>query len=222
MKAIIITWVSRGLWKDILEIFAKNNIFVYWLTRHNSEKLNLENIEIINCDIRKLHNIQSAKEHILTWPHEIIGIINNAWIWYRKDVIDETYEEITDTIETNLLGSIYCTKEFLPLLISKKFWTIITISSTAAFQWKAWRSTYAATKAALNLYMESLREEVKNENISISLICPWALCTPMRDPKEIRELKSTMLESKAVAKHVWQIFENNLLGLQTKVSIIQK
>lgn len=207
MSTLCITWWTSGLGESIVRYYINNNRKVIVLARNEKKLKTLKselwiNFEYYVCDIRYKTQLQNVFEQIT----DIDCLINNSGIWYWKTVYEESLDHIEDTIMTNLIWAIRCTRLALPKMIENNNWVIINIGSIQATRWKIWASTYGASKAWLKMYTDILREEIKKENIKVISIHPWKIETPMRDSDELEEFKNRMLDPNQVAKIIYESY----------------
>ncbi len=107
-------------------------------------------------------------------------LVNNAGIYGPKGTIEEAdWEEWKRTIEINLYGVIYTCKAVLPHFRKNRYGKIINLSGGGATNPLPRLSAYAASKAAVARFSETLAEEVKEYRIDVNLIAPGALKTRM-------------------------------------------
>ncbi len=90
-------------------------------------------------------------------------------------------EAIETTMRVNILGVIYSIEAVLPAMLRRRSGQIVAISSLAAYKGLPGESAYCASKAAVNVYMEGLRIELKQTNIKIVTVCPGFVDTAMND-----------------------------------------
>lgn len=196
-KVICITGGSSGIGKSIAYNFARINCKVYISGRRNSElertvrEFSKEKLKItaIPCNVSSELNVNQVVKQIIKEEGKIDCLVNNAGITVFKSVLDISNREARDIINTNLLGSIYCTKSVLPYMIERKSGLIINISSIAAKKVYLKSSVYSASKAGLNAFADCLREEVREYGIKVVNILPGPTETPMWD-REIRKNSS--------------------------------
>lgn len=221
-KIIWITGGSSGIGKAIAYNFAKINCKVYISGRRNSElertikEFSKEKLKIkaIPCNVASEVNVSQVVKTIIREEGKIDCLINNAGITVFKNVIDTSNREAKDIIDTNLLGTIYCTKHVLPYMIEKKSGLIINISSFASKKIYPKSAVYSASKAGLNAFANCLREEVREYGIKVVTILPGATETPMWD-KEIRKIASEkMMKADDLAHLVVSVFlqPNNIVS----------
>lgn len=105
--------------------------------------------------------------------------INNAALAYQG-VSDGDYSEWSKVVNTNLTGYIACTHQALERMKDKKRGHIINIGSMSADVREKDSSVYVATKSAIQGFTESLRKEVNEQGIKVTLIEPGAVGTDMQ------------------------------------------
>ena len=89
------------------------------------------------------------------------------------------------TIDVNLKGVLYGIAAALPHMIRQKSGHIINVSSVAAYKVRPGSAVYAATKAAVRMLSEGLRQEVKPYNIRTTIISPGAIQSEL--PQSVNE-----------------------------------
>ncbi|PRZ43338.1 3-oxoacyl-[acyl-carrier protein] reductase/meso-butanediol dehydrogenase/(S,S)-butanediol dehydrogenase/diacetyl reductase [Antricoccus suffuscus] len=100
----------------------------------------------------------------------------------RKSVLDVDSDVWAKVIEVNLVGTFYCTKALLPLMIrGKKGGSIINISSIAGRQMQPEVSAYQASKAGVHALTGSLAAEVGEHQIRVNAIAPGIIDTSRMD-----------------------------------------
>ena len=96
-------------------------------------------------------------------------------------MVDNDVEEWIKTVNINLIGTFLCSKMVLPVMIERRRGKIINLSGGGATGPRPRFSAYAASKAAVVRFTETLAEEVKEFNIQVNAIAPGALSTRMHD-----------------------------------------
>ena len=206
-QGIWITGASSGIGRATATEFARigANVFasarrVTELERLNSELQNEKlSVEIFPCNVASSANVEQAVKKI-TASHQINCLINNAGITSFKEAEANSVQEITDIINTNLLGAIYSIKYVLPHMIEHGGGTIINILSVVTKKIFTSSSAYAASKMGLKGYTESLREEVRKYNIKVINIIPGATETTMWSPEIRKENADKMMTSEDIAR----------------------
>ncbi len=109
-------------------------------------------------------------------------LVNNAGIYGPKGPIEENdWTEWVRAIEINLFGSVLPARALIPQLRAVGGGKIIQISGGGATSPLAGLSSYAASKAAVVRFAETLALELREDNIDVNAIAPGALNTRMLD-----------------------------------------
>ncbi|MCU1335884.1 MAG: short-chain dehydrogenase/reductase [Bryobacterales bacterium] len=104
-------------------------------------------------------------------------LVNNAGIGVFRHVRELSIEEWKNTIETNLYGAFYCSREALVRFGTKGGGYIVNISSLAGANAFAGGSAYNASKFGLNGFTDAMMQDVRSENVRVSTIMPGSVAT---------------------------------------------
>jgi uncharacterized oxidoreductase len=124
-------------------------------------------------------------------------LINNAGIMKTINVLDQdlSLKDLTQEIETNLMGPIRMVKQFLPHLKSKSNSAIVNVSSGLAFVPLPISPVYCATKAGLHSYTLSLRAQLKKTAVKIFELAPPATQTELLGDMSKEDMKGISIMS---------------------------
>jgi 3-oxoacyl-[acyl-carrier protein] reductase len=113
---------------------------------------------------------------------DLLGLVNNAGVLGPKGVLEDVeWNEWWRTIEINLRGTVVCCRAVLPLLRRAKYGKIVNLSGGGATAPMPRMSAYAASKAAVVRFTETLAAEYAGHNIDVNAIAPGALNTRILD-----------------------------------------
>lgn len=104
-------------------------------------------------------------------------LVNNAGIGARSTLEHMRAEEIAQVVNVNLMGAMQATRAVLPGMIERRHGAIISVASVAGLV--AVDPVYSATKFGLRGFSLSLRREVRQSGISVSLVSPGFIRTPL-------------------------------------------
>lgn len=183
-KRVWITGGSSGLGEALAYAFADEGANLILSSRKIAE---LERVKA-NCnskvdvhvevlDMMKHEQIPETAERLLAKFGTIDVLVNNAGISQRGLVKDTLLDVDKRIMDINYFGVVALTKALLPCMIDQKSGHIIAMSSLVGKFGSPLRSTYAASKHALHGFFDSLRAEVVNDNIKVTLICPGYIHT---------------------------------------------
>lgn len=176
MKTSIVTGGASGIGLELSKLLIKDNYKVY-IVDNNSKNLNRlkknldsNSYEGINID---MSSVSSPKKiyHMLK-DKNIEILINNAGFGDFGKFYQIDWEKGEKMINLHVLNTTHLTKLFLKDMVKKNSGKILNISSVAAFQPGPLMSIYYATKAYILHFTEAIANEVKDKNISISVLCP--------------------------------------------------
>jgi NADP-dependent 3-hydroxy acid dehydrogenase YdfG len=102
-------------------------------------------------------------------------ILNNAGLMPHSPLERGKVEDWDRMIDVNLKGTLYGIAAALPHMTRQKSGHIINVSSVAGHKVRPGSAVYAATKAAVRMLSEGLRQEVKPYNIRTTIISPGAV-----------------------------------------------
>ena len=184
-KVAVVTGGSKGIGKAIASTLAAQGCNICLVARSARE---LEAVEkeispfgtkVISAAV-DVRNSKQVEELVLTVEANLgtaAILVNNAGIGKFAEVRSMSDEDFRSVLETNLYGTFFCSKAFLPGMIEKKEGHIINISSLASKNPFAGASAYCASKAALNAFAECMMLEVRHHNIKVSTLCPGSVAT---------------------------------------------
>jgi len=140
---------------------------------------------VIDYDNQK--SILSGLEYALDKTDGKIDVLfNNGAYGLPALVEDIPVDSLRDIFETNFFGWHSLTKEVIPYMKKKGSGRIIQNSSILGFMALKYRGAYTATKYAIEALSDTLRLEMKDDNIKIIIIQPGPITTKFRENSYIR------------------------------------
>jgi 3-oxoacyl-[acyl-carrier protein] reductase len=149
------------------------------MTGRNAEKLNraasMLGCDAIEFDVTDQQQAQAVKTHLAEKYGKLDVLINNA-AFVRLGKIDETEPAIFwQVLQTNVYGAFLSTQTMLPLLRLSDNALVINVCSTAGHRANPLMPAYNASKYGLIGLTESVREDLRKENIRVTTISPSAI-----------------------------------------------
>jgi dehydrogenase/reductase SDR family protein 7B len=181
-----ITGASSGIGEALaLELFKQGANVI--LSARNLNKLNelknrLDSIEqgrcyVVACDVTKSVSVENAVSQVKQLARRLDLLINNAGVSQRSYALDTSMDVDRELLEVNFFGAVAVTKGILPWMINHGGGHIVVLSSMAGKYGFRMRSAYSASKHALQGFFETLRAEVHDKNVKVTLICPGRVKT---------------------------------------------
>lgn len=178
-KTIFITGASSGLGKATAKLFQAKGWNVIATMRNpekDTELKQLPNVTVLKLNTTNAEQIKSAVATAIN-IHPVDVVFNNAGYGLIAPLESLTDEQTVKQIETNLLGVIRVTNEFIPHFREKKNGVFITTTSMGGFVAFPISSVYHATKFGLEGWSESLSHELSLFNIQVKTIAPGGILT---------------------------------------------
>ncbi len=164
--------------------------------------------EGIGCDIADLTSVEALGERLRQSYGRVDILVNNAGIGGPNSLLHELSPTDWDAIfNTNVRGAYYMLRAVVPLMITAGTGHIINISSLAGKNALPRGAAYSASKWALNGLSYGVAEELRAQNIRVSVICPGSVDTdfsPRRGGKDTQKMLKTDDVAHAVAMLVTQ------------------
>lgn len=185
-----ITGASRGIGRAIALRLAKagaNLVINYY--KNEAAGLNLlKEIEnfggqcfLVQGDVSQPNDAQKLIQSSLEKFNRLDILVNNAGINKDNLLVRMKEEEFTQVVETNLLGTFYCTKYASKIMMKKRYGKIINIASIVGIGGNAGQANYAASKAGIIGFTKSVAKELGSRNIMVNAVAPGFINTDMTD-----------------------------------------
>jgi NAD(P)-dependent dehydrogenase (short-subunit alcohol dehydrogenase family) len=192
-RAAIVTGASHGLGQAIARAFVSAGARVAICGRDaatlsaargelealaGNPKLVLSEV----ADVAEEADVQRLVARALAEFGRVDILVNNAGVYGPLGAIEEIdWPAWVRAIEINLLGSVLLCRALLPHFKKNRYGKIIQLSGGGATNPLPRISAYAASKAAIVRFAESLAEEVREYAIDVNAIAPGALNTRLLD-----------------------------------------
>jgi hypothetical protein len=175
----LITGASGGIGAAFASAFAQRGLDLVVVGRNcgrladQAQGLEREHavaVEILPADLTD--RVQRRAVELRAADPSIEVLVNAAGLATVGRYADLAPESAAEQIAVNLIAGIRLTRAALPGMIARRRGAIINVSSIAAFVPARFAATYAATKASLNSFSESLHEELRGSGVRIQVLCP--------------------------------------------------
>lgn len=142
-----------------------------------SQCVDPDSVDIIPLDLTETDTLPELADRALSRHGHIDYLFNNGGISQRSLATETDMEVIRKVMEVNFFGTVALTKAVLPSMIERERGHIVVTSSVMGKFGTRLRSTYAASKHALHGWFDCLRQEVYDQNINVTLVCPGYIKT---------------------------------------------
>ena len=133
----------------------------------------------LEADVSDEAAVDRAVVEVISAFGQIDILVNNAAIEILTPMVDARVEDWDRVMDTNLRGTFQFTRAVLPYKLEQKSGSIINLGSIDGMRGRAKVAAYAASKAAVICFTESLADEVAKYRIRANVICPAGVNTSM-------------------------------------------
>ncbi len=178
-KVAWVTGATSGIGEHLVYAMAQAGAKIAISSRRASELERVqaacpkpEDILIIPLDVTQIETFPQVSEKV--WNHfgQIDILVLNAGISQRS-LAKETQIDVDQRLmAVNYFGVIGLAKAVLPYMLKQQSGQMVVTSSVMGKVGTPMRSAYAASKHALHGFFDSLRAELKDDNIAVTIICP--------------------------------------------------
>jgi NAD(P)-dependent dehydrogenase (short-subunit alcohol dehydrogenase family) len=189
----LITGASQGLGAEIARHYVINGASVMLCAR-SADKLAAAQhslapllasggrIVTITADVGEPKDVDLIFEKLRAEFPRLDILVNNAGIYGPiGNIEDVDWDEWVDAIRINLLGLVCVSRAAMPMFRAQRYGKIINISGGGAANPMPAITAYAASKAGVVRFTESLALECRDDHIDVNAIAPGALVTRMMD-----------------------------------------
>ncbi len=192
-KVILLTGASSGIGEALaFEISKRGGILGLLARREDRLKEITKDIEdaggvvsYFPADVTDKKAVFAAAENLRDEFGKIDVMIANAGIGgNNKKTRNIEPEAVAAVINVNLLGAVNSVSAVLPEMLERKSGHLVAISSLAGFRGLPKSAAYSASKAGMTAFFESVRLDVQNKGVDVTIIQPGFIKTPLTSGRE--------------------------------------
>lgn len=219
-KIVWITGASSGIGEAFASAFFKEGAKLILSSRRTEtlEKVrdalggDERNCYILPLDLADSKTLPNKAAEALKAFGKIDVLVNNGGISQRSLFAESDMSTIRRLMEVNFFGSAELTRAILPSMIEQKSGHIIVTSSVTGKFGTKLRSGYAASKHALHGLFDSIRQEMYEHNIAVTIVCPGPIKTNITqnsltadgsDFGKMGDLHKTAMDAEEMVSKIW-------------------
>jgi short-subunit dehydrogenase len=224
-KVVMITGASAGIGRGLaLEIASRGGNLALLARREELlseivEEATKKKVKAVaaTADVRDAKAVREAAAEFRKELGPIDILIANAGIGTADHATRLTPEHAANVIGINVLGAVNSVAAVLPEMVERKRGRLVAISSLAAYRGLAKSAAYCASKAALTAYFESLRIDLRNTGVGVTIIHPGFIKTALTSGREakmpylmelevgVNKIVSAIEKEKKIYAFPWQL-----------------
>jgi len=221
----MITGASAGIGRGLaLEIASRGGQLALLARREDLlseivDEAKQRNVKAVaaTADVRDAKAVREAADRFRKELGPIDVLIANAGIGTSDHATRLTPEHAANVISINMLGAVNSVAAVLPEMVERKRGRLVAISSLAAYRGLAKSAAYCASKAALTAYFESLRIDLRNTGVGVTIIHPGFIKTALTSGREakmpylmeledgVNKILSAIEKEKKIYAFPWQL-----------------
>ena len=182
MKSVLITGCSSGIGLCLAQGLKHEGYRVFATARDikDVEQLKQQGFDAFVLDLSSSKSINAAIKAVFEQTDDLYGLIHNGAYGQVGALEDISRQALEEQFQTNVFGWHELTNLVLPKMKSKNEGRIIYLSSVLGFVAMPFRGPYNASKFAIEGLVNTLRLELANTNVQLSLIQPGPIESKFR------------------------------------------
>ena len=188
-KVIVITGASKGIGAELARQLAAKGAKLVLAARNSTEleavaedcKRAGASVITVKADVAVERDCQAIMSGAALAFGGIDVLVNNAGatMWARFEDIEDL-SILERIMQVNYMGAVYCTKHALPYLRAARG-VLVGVSSLAGRTGVPTRTGYSASKHAMTGFFDSLRIELADSGVAVTMIYPGFVATGIRE-----------------------------------------
>lgn len=192
-KVVFLTGASSGIGEGLAIALASRGAIVGLLARRRELLDEIRSkceaaggsARVFACDVTDAACVQKAADDLRAEFGKVDVMIANAGIGGSDAAVREFQPDaVKRLIDINLFGAVNAVYSVLPQMLETGSGHIVGISSLAGFRGLPRSAAYTASKAAMTTYFESLRLDVQDRGVNVTIIQPGFIKTPLTAGRE--------------------------------------
>jgi short-subunit dehydrogenase len=210
-RSALVTGASSGIGRAVTIALVHRGVKVKATGRDADALRELSSstgADVLSADLRE----PDAVERVSTWAGSVEILVNNAGFGWAGPFDEMGPRDIEELIRVNLVAPIQLTRALLPWMIERKVGRVVNVGSIAGHVGVGHEAVYAATKAALVGFTDSLRYELAETGVGVTLVSPGVVDTPffMRAGRRYTRSFPRMIKPERVASSIVRAIERDV------------
>ena len=210
-KSILVTGASTGIGRHLAETLAEKGYHVYAGARKDKDlaALNeIDNITAVKLDVTSQGDVDAAVEMIRKKGTGLYGLVNNAGVGGRGEVVATPIEDQTFVYRVNVEGVYRMTKAFAPMVIEAKGRIVTTGSIAGTISALPGFSAYSGSKHWIEAYTDALATEMEPHGVAVSVVEPGNYKSNIRRSRVARQMEQMKSAGGKVTEEIEKVYES--------------
>jgi uncharacterized protein len=190
-KYILITGASMGIGYEMAQQLAaqKHNLILVARSADKLQQLQVELIAAHKVDVKYIAKdlsdpaaAQALFAEVQAYDGVVSHLVNNAGFGGYGEFIETSLAHELNMINLNISSLVVLTKLFAQDMVQRKSGRIMNVASLLSFIPLPYYSVYAATKAFVLAFSETIAAELEGTGVVVTALCPGTVETPFHTP----------------------------------------
>lgn len=212
-RTVIVTGAASGIGLELSKVLVATGKHVVLVDKNMGKLAQVAkklNMPFLNIDLASSKDLEYLL-HFIDHEQELYSLVNCAGIGRKDTLLNLPLDKIDELIGVNILSVVKLSKGALEAFCKKGGGVLVNISSSASLQPLPYFSVYAASKAFVSAFTESICYEHRNDvNLKILNIVPSGTDTGFQISAGVqKDPKEKLLSPKYVANRIANFIEKN-------------
>lgn len=178
----VVTGASSGIGVELARELSRRGYGVTLVARREDRLRELaselgERAEVHACDVTDPEARKGVADALAARGIEVAMVVNNAGFSTSGPFASSDRERELDMVRTNIEAVVDFCALFVPGMAERGHGAVLNVASTASFQPLPMQAGYAATKAFVLSFTESLHAELRGSGVTVTALCPGPVKT---------------------------------------------
>jgi short-subunit dehydrogenase len=191
-KVVFLTGASSGIGKGLAKEVGQRGAKLGLVARRAAELAELvKELEktgakavALPADVQDASALSEAADHLRSEFGPIDMLIANAGVGATSPSTSLQPDQVARVVNINLLGAVNSVAAVLPEMVSRGSGHLVAISSLAAYRGLPKSAAYCGSKAGLSAFFESVRLDLRDKGVGVTIIHPGFIKTPLTAGRE--------------------------------------
>jgi len=197
-KTVLITGGTEGIGFELARIFAREHYDLILVSRTQdkldtaAQSLKTEynaKVHTIAKDLKDHESTKQLYQEVKGMAGDIDILVNNVGQGEYGKFLDNNVDRELEIIHLNIGSYVILTKYFLKDMVARNKGKILNVGSIAGETPGPWQAVYHGTKAFVNSFSEAVNNEIKDTDVTITLLRPGATDTEFFDKADMEDAK---------------------------------
>lgn len=204
-KVVLVTGAAGNLGQEVCKRFIRGDWKVYGTS--SSDLPEKDGVEFVKVDLANADDVRSVLGPIASQIHAVVHCAGAFKMVGFADFTDADYDSLMDS---NLRSAFLVVRELLPPMKKNNFGRFIFIGSNTTLRGSgAGLGIYAASKAGINMLVQSLANEVLDFDITVNALLPSTLDTPQNRKNMPRSDFTKWVDLKTLSELAFNLTESS-------------